>query len=512
MCAFVLLLVCAPAGYQGAWKRGEMSAAETRAFMKRLLRYVEKHHLKSDPKSPQSGMVYEYYDTRGKAWVQGEALDTMHDGAWLCAALATAYRVTKDEDYRKLLRKVLPFYCKMLNHSDALFTAKRNDVRKGGHRFDREHALQEGEKGFVPYWWDDGASFSLERRRDKIPLGPFPCRDEFAGKKDPEFRLKGYSLGSSNHLAQDLGAMLLVSWLVLRDSKEDAALVAEIKEAAKNLHECRRRHHGNIPMCLAPHALISGDRKLLAAASDGDSPRHRTPNNHYSRALWKPAPGKRYPTPGFADDQQYQYYCALARFGAKLPDPIAFKVVFDAYTEPMLYRMYCDDETAPPGINRFDLHPIYFKDGKPEDLRSELKGPGKGPRPIGSRMGPQNMVCTGWALQLLAARPELWDGGKALKRPPAGVIEYGEVKGERFATPRKEVVAALRRELGCGLRTWQAVFDEKGYIPTSLGAGDWDRYSDSGGYAHLIAAGAQWLLVLEGRSDAALLMEKRRGR
>jgi hypothetical protein len=487
MPAAVLLLLCVPADYRDAWNKGEMSAAETKAFMKRLLRYVEQHHLKTDPKSPQYGMVYEYYDVKGKQWIQGEALDTMHDGAWLCAALATAYKVTGDEDYLKLLRRVLPFYCKMLNHSDTLFSAKRNDARKGGHTFNKEHALQEGEKGFVPYWWDDGASFSLERRRDRNPLGPFPCHDELAGKPNPEFRLKGHSLGSSNHLAQDLGVMLLVSWLVLRDSKDDASLVAELKEAARNLHECRRRHHGNIPMCLAPHALISGDAKLLAAASDGDSPRHRTSSNHYSRAVLTFEKGKRYPTPAFADDQQYHYYTALARFGAKLPEPIAFKVVYDAFTEPMLYRLYCDDEPAPPGINRFDLHTYYFKDGKPEDLRSDRKGPGKGPRPAGSRMGPQNMVTSGWALQLLAARPGLWD------------------EKVRPAARTAEVVAALRRELGRGLRTWQAVFDETGYIPTAIGAGDWDRYSDSGGYAHLIAAGAQWLLVLEGTSDAALL-------
>ena len=85
------------------------------------------------------------------------------------------------------------------------------------------------------------------------------------------------------------------------------------------------------------------------------------------------------------------------------------------------------------------------------------------------------------------------------------MIEYGHVDGQPVATPTKDVIAALRRELGEGLRTWQRVFSKKGYIPTSLGAGDWDRYSDNGGYAHLIAAGAQWLLVLEGRSDSKLL-------
>ena len=191
--------------------------------------------------------------------------------------------------------------------------------------------------------------------------------------------------------------MLLVSWLVLRDSPDNTALVKEIAEAAKNLHECRRRHHGNIPMCLAPYALISRDEKLLQGASNGDSPKLLTPDNNYTRALSATDPKKSYPVPGFADDQEYRYYGAVARFGEKLPEPVAFKMVYDAFTEPMLYRMYCDDEPAPPGIGRFDLSPIFSVGGKPTDPRSERKGPNKGPRPAGSRMGPQNMVVTGWA-------------------------------------------------------------------------------------------------------------------
>src|SRR5262249_39156251 len=89
-------------------------------------------------------------------------------------------------------------------------------------------------------------------------------------------------------------------------------------------------------------------------------------------------------------------------------DPVAFQIVYDAFTEPQLYRIYCDDKAPPPGVNRFDLHPYYCKDGRPEDYRSERKGPNKRPRPIGSRMGPQNMVQCGIALQLLAERKWLW--------------------------------------------------------------------------------------------------------
>src|SRR5687768_15978498 len=174
-----------------------LTADETREFMKRLARFVDDNHLKKDATSEQRGMVYEYFDVKRKGqvgqWVQGEALDTMHDGAWFAVALVNASRATGDPYYGELLtRWILPFYCRMLNHSDTLFRAKQDDVAEKGVRFGREHQLQEGEKGFVPYWWDDGASVSLERRRTKDPKTPFSATDRLAGKPNPDFVLDGW--------------------------------------------------------------------------------------------------------------------------------------------------------------------------------------------------------------------------------------------------------------------------------------------------------------------------------
>ena len=610
------------------------TAAETRAFMKRLLQYIEEHHLKKDEKSEQRGMVYEYFDTRRAGqfdqWVQGEALDTMHDGAWLAAAMVNAYRATGDPIYKDfLVRWQLPFYCKMLNHSDRLFSAQRDDARAMAHRFNREHRLQEGEKGFVPYWWDDGTSISLERRRDKNLLGPFSCTDRLAGKLNPKFLLDGYSHGSSNHMAQDLGVMLELAWLMLRDSKDpsEQKFAAETAAAAQHLYECRMRHHGHIPMCDAPAALANADAALMKFVPDQSTPVAARLDNHYYRALYDFKPGQRQAFPAFADDQEYRYYFGLARHGGRLPPPLAFKTIYDAATEPLLYRYYCDDAEVPAGINRFDLHPYYAVDGRPIDYRSDRKGPSGQPRPIGSRMGPQNMVCCGWALQALRAYPGIWekhyqrafpndlriaiddrppkpalmcipapattvqlgpaelqllstrnafhikgqikgdaitlklfsrpdgkgshaavtlrkdksseainDRGEALRSKiditstEDGFrfdleLPYSVVKGQKFwangvefgrysmqageasrnfylVSPEDQVKARLERELGGGLRTWEAIFREMGYIPTGLGAGaDWEHFSDSGGYAHLLSAAAQWLFVLEGKND-----------
>jgi hypothetical protein len=619
-------------GIESAWWQPAMSAEEARSFMKQLARYVFEHHLKKAEGSPQRGILYEYFDVERAGqfdqWVQGEALDTMHDGAWFGAALVNAYVVTGDKFYKDFLTQwILPFYCKMLNHSDSLFSATKNDARPGVKLFDREDQFQEGEKGFVPYFWDDGASVSLERRLDKTVLGPFPCTDVLAGQPNTNYVLKGHSHGSSNHLAQDLGVMLELAWLLLNDSGEvpDRKLAVEVALAARNLHECRMRHHGHIPMTDAPSALANQDAPLMGVVPSYESLRLYLPDNHYYRALYDFTPGKSQAFAGFADDQEYMYYAALARHGGKLPRPLAFKLIYDAYTEPMLYRYYCDDAPALPGFNRFDLHPYSAKDGKPEDYRSDRKGPNKQPRPAGSRMGPQNMVVCGWALQAMEEYGDIWeerhaDGAekdqpvfieefppdvpttereapffefklgsitlglsstfrgikvrcesrekpvqiKIWSRPDAtgtfATVFFGETitatnhqvrqlivenpqtkrsaEGFRFScfipytvvksqglwmngvpharysvqlgndvqnlymTQEEEQVKSwLWYELAGGLRTWEAVFQKKGYLPSGLGEPRWERFSDTGGYAHLISAAAQYILCLEKKKD-----------
>jgi len=489
-----------PAAWETAWREKKpMTVEETEAFMKRLAQFVFDNHLKKDPKSAQRGMVYEYFDVARKGqfdqFVQGEGLDTMHDGAWLAAALVNAWRATGDPWYKEFLADwVLPFYLKMLNHSDELFSSKGAVVRKGGHPWGKPWAFQEGEKGFIPYWWDDGGSVSLERRLHKNPLPGRPSIDHTVGKPNPKALLVGHSLGMSNHMAQDIGVMLQLAWLMFKDgdSPADKELAAELAEGARNLHESRVRHFGFIPMCVAPAALANNDPELMQRVPKPEGDRYWQAGRHYLQALRDFEPGKRYSAPGFADDQQYRFYYGLARTGGKLTDALAFKTIADAYTEPQLFRIYCDDWDLPPGINKFDLHPLYFRDGKPLDYRSDRKGIGGRPKPIGSRFGPQNMVCCGWALQILRQRPGLWETGR---RRGAGKGLTVDVGGE-------QVKAWLERELGGGLRTWEAIFDEMGYIPTGIGTGQhWDRYSDSGGYAHLISAAAQWILYLEGKSD-----------
>jgi len=486
-----------------------MTAAETRVFMKRLASYVAENHLKKDPASQQRGMIYEYFWVKKKGmpqqWIQGEGLDTMHDGAWFAVAMVNASRATGDPFYREILVKwQLPFYLKMLNQGDMLFTSERNDGRPGddrGWRVSKEWLLQGREKGFVPYWWDDGASVSLEmiNRKDRDEHVNFAGRNNLAGRPNPGKRLDGYSHGSSSHMAQDLAVMLQQAWLLLRETGDasDRQLAWEIAEAARNLQACRVRHGAPaVPMVKAAMALAQADVAMLSTLPDISWKTVATGRSDYRRALFTFKSGEKINLPGFADDQQYRYYFSVAREG-RLTEPAAFWLAYDAFTLPMLYRMYCDDEPAPPGINVFDLHPYAFVDGKPADYRSQRKGPNGRPRPVGSRFGPQNMVVCGWGLQALKAYPGLWETAQQ------------QIAASNFfpAVSGTVVRAALEKELSGGLRTWEAVFDHYGYIPTGIGGGTvvpgtpWDDFSDTGGYAHLISACAQWIFYLENRND-----------
>jgi hypothetical protein len=99
----------------------------------------------------------------------------------------------------------------------------------------------------------------------------------------------------------------------------------------------------------------------------------------------------------------------------------------------------------------------------------------------------------------------------------ANVVEHGRfsirrgdtVRNLYLASSEAQVLAALQHELGAGLRTWRTIFAQYGYIPSGIGTQSipvrlkltFDDFSDSGGYAHLIAAGAEWLLCLEGKRN-----------
>ena len=496
----------APAWVKAADTQGAMSSDEAKAFMKKLAQHAVEHHMKKAEGSPQRGMMYEYlrWKERGKPgqFIQGEALDTMHDGAWFAVAMCNAFRATHDPYYKDILVQwQLPFYLRMLNDGAQLFSDEKVDVRpevKDVWKTGKEWLLQGRENGFVPYWWDDGESVSLEMLNKKSPLPAFPCTNELAGLPNADFKLKGYSHGSSNHLAQDLAVMLLQSWLILHESKDPAeqALAQQVALGAKNLQDCRARHgNPNIPAVMAACAVANGDAAMLSKLDSWQKEEPRLWKNHYTEAVRDFKPDQKVSTPGFADDQIYHAGVARNRAMAR---PLALKLAYDAFTIPLLWQLYSDDAPAPPGMNRADLYPLNFINGKPEHLRSQRKGPNGRPVPVGPRLGPQNMIVCALALQAIQQ-------GGDFPAIPGQIL--AAIKGLPGSKPDADVVAWLTREAGGGLRTWEAVFNEYGYLPTGIGANSpvpglvWDELSDTGGYAHLISAAAQWILLKEGRRD-----------
>jgi hypothetical protein len=364
----------------------------------------------------------------------------------------------------------------------------------------KEWLLQGREDGFVPYWWDDGESISLDMLNKKAERPAYPCTNEFAGKPNPDFKLSGWSHGSSNHLAQDLAILLIQGWLLCQASSDaaDQQLAAQCALAAKHLQECRARHgSANIPVVLAACALTNGDAEMMKRVEAWQKETPTLLQNHYTKAVRDFKPGAKFSTPGFADDQLYHYFTGVVRNRA-MTRPLALKLTFDSFTHPILWRLYSDDAPVPAGMNRFDLTTLNFVDGKPEHLRSQRKGPRGGPIPSGSRMGPQNMVVCALALQALAK-------GGSFANIPSQISEA--IKGLPGADRNPDIKNWLEQEAGGGLRTWEAVFAEYGYIPSGIGCQGaapgiiWDEFSDTGGYAHLISAAAQWILYLEGKAD-----------
>lgn len=205
----------------------------------------------------------------------------------------------------------------MLREGDNIFCSERDDARPEKRdlwKNSPEWRLQGREKGFVPYWWDEGGSVSLERLSRREPLAHFPERDVLADQPNPDYRLCGYSFGSSNHKAQDLACMLLLAWGMLHrsDNPADQKMAEQIAEAARHPQACRTRHGAAaIPIVLAAGGLTNGDTNLPRRVPQESWQNVFSRSNQFHKTMTA-KPGQKVATPGFADDLQYRCYTDLA--------------------------------------------------------------------------------------------------------------------------------------------------------------------------------------------------------
>jgi hypothetical protein len=466
---------------KGAWTRPELAA-----FMKELTRYVVTHHMRRDD-SPMRGKIYEFYMPATGQQGYGGGWDTMHDGAWFANACILAYRASGDPYYLEIVERwVLPFYLKMLNHSDTLFP-------------DRQKAYSDSQvlpperatacKGSVPYWWDDGHGVNFDAMANGFTL------ERLVGPKwgatnlladDVHGRLSGYSHGTSNHLALDLFPMLANYWLVTRDPAA--------AEALHHLHACRIHQMKMDIAFLAIADLASHGQRdeayKIAGAYDTSPWPPRSPL--YAAMVEK----KRVLLPPFIDDPAAAYYASM--MGRRVGPGTAKRLAQVTHDCLVLADRWYGSHRRPRGLNYSADSPkqVWIDGGKFTSLAGEI------PEVlVGSRMGPQCVWASGLCLQLLAAFPDSWTDYYNDRRPPS-TPGWSE-------PPLAEVKARFQEELDEGLRFWQNQMRTVGYLRPDWPIGGkkpsktfWrDQTSETGAYAHLISACAVYEMFLDGRRD-----------
>ena len=480
-CAFATPITVAA---DAAWSRQELTA-----FMRQLAGYVVDHHMRRD-NSPMRGKVYEFYDPATRQQGYGGGWDTMHDGAFFANACILAYRATGDEFYLQTVRDwILPFYVRMANNSDTLFP-DRTAAFSDGQKLPPERAT--AVKGFIPYWWDDGHGVNFDAIAQKMTIRQL-LRDTSTITNDPENKqgiLAGYSHGTSNHMALNMFPMWANAWLLTRDPA--------VAEAIHHLRQSRIH-------------MIKMDLPWLQAAdfqASGDAAQAQKVAGNFDTLPWPPAKSawwqamvakKKTALTPFHDEAQGDYYGAV--IGKRVGPGTAKRLTQLTYDVIRLQDRWYGDKPRPRGeMYGAETWPMVFiTDGKFESLAGE--------RPevlLASRLGPQIMWACAQSLQLMRAFPDAWENwfkGK-YERAPEGWSEQ----------PAVEVTATLRRELEEGLRYWQKDWQARGYIRPHWPIGGklptkhyWQhRVSETGGYAHLIAACADYVMLLDGKNDWTL--------
>ena len=100
--------------------------AELRAFAHDLSDYVTVHHIRRDTASPLAGMVYRWYRPSDGRWLQDPRANMLGDGAAFANALALFHRATRDPEPLAALKKyVLPFFTRALSRSDEFFKTSK---------------------------------------------------------------------------------------------------------------------------------------------------------------------------------------------------------------------------------------------------------------------------------------------------------------------------------------------------------------------------------------------------
>jgi len=353
--AGVALLLCAGLIIRAAepWTQPEL-----RALARELGEHVAAHHIKRDPKSPQTGMIYKWYRPRDGRWVVDPGRNMLSDAAWFAHALCLHHRTTREAWSLDLLRKhPLPFFKKVLTESDALFGVG---------------------KGVCPFWWDDGAAVALA---SGASVTGFPARPRL----------------TNNALALDLATMLMTADMLDGDTG--------LTLAAAYLMHGDRACYGDpaVPLLLGVAAGALGQDETLIARCLPMLPwlNDDGPAGDAFEAFCQ----GREKSPADALEDALRLYQAHVTTQSWQPvnDAVAGNFLRAVCSTLRLADLWYDDTPRPPGVTPFDNTMVrlgekffFYHSDKPD-------------APIGTRHGPMLLCGAALALQLLDAFPNAWE-------------------------------------------------------------------------------------------------------
>ena len=375
------------------------------AFMRDLVDFVYKHHVVTDPARKTYGMAYEFY--AGGKPMQEFGLDSMHDGAWLMSAMATAHRADPEGKYLdRVQRYQAPFYANMMSRSDRLFPdMKRTDEDK--------KPFLKPVKGWVPRGWDDGGGF----------------------KKSGQPFYEGYH-PSSNHLAQDLANPTMNLWMTTRDSA--------LARAVMDLREYKVEYFGPISVIETAAGIMNARPDLYETYKPSAFTVHSLDPCH-SGLCRQNAAG----IPAYDDDLAWEYRAATARYlvDGRMPPETVLRSAARVYASALAMELYFDSAPYPYGMYFFDIQgPPKFVQGagRLDEYLSNSK------KLFGAR-GIQFAWVGAGVLPYLAKHPGLWEQPYREKHADEPLVRIVDAPPDTDG--RKDAAYAASQPLATGTTT-----------------------------------------------------------
>ena len=465
----------------------ETGKGELRQLLRSLAGEAFDNLVIQDPARMVYGMAYEFKLMPDGPLIQDFGLDSMHDGAWLMSAMATAHRIDPEGGYLARVRKFqAPFYINMLCHSDRIFP--RMVPREDQEKFEKPI------RGWAPRGWDDGPGIDLVTEMKDHDPKPFSSGvvthpEGTVIERDAGGNFRHAYFTSSHHLFQDLADSLMNVWLTTRDPGA--------VEAVRLIDAGRMAHGHRIPVVKMAAGIMTGDEELSKRRPPEFDPAAAF------RPIWQGVIRKEKTAFGhYSDGLAWDLGAEIARSalgGEKLPDGFVINAVGQVISAAGVARRFHGDTWA-PGMT-LPSQSIVFEGGKLARLADD--------QTFYNSRGVQFAWIGAALLPDFRKRGVAWEEAiSTLSAEERSALEAFLGHG----LSHERAVAELEAITDGAIRHWSAVREELGYLPrmikTNRGPFSWTRYMELGAYAHLMKLAAFRLMDLEGVQDAQLIREQ----